>query len=183
MRFIAQRTAQLETTNKIIEDKVVDISREISERKETAMALQRAKEEAERANRAKSEFLSRMSHELRTPMNAILGFAQLLELDTLTKHQQEGVAHILKGGRHLLVLINEVLDIARIESGRLSLSPEAVRVSDVLQEALDLIRPLATEKNIEVNAREAALCHQHVLADRQRLKQVFLNLLSNAVKY
>ncbi len=183
MRFIAQRTAQLETTNRIVEDKVIHISREINERKQTEVALHKAKEEAERANSAKSEFLSRMSHELRTPMNAILGFAQLLELDNLTANQREGVTHILKGGRHLLALINEVLDIARIESGRLSLSPEPVRVSEVLQETLDLVKPLAAEKGVLLSGADLASCNYYVQADRQRLRQVFLNLLSNAVKY
>ncbi|HEY0455988.1 MAG TPA: ATP-binding protein [Verrucomicrobiae bacterium] len=183
MQFIAQRTAQLETTNRIVEDKVIHISTEINERKQAEAALQKAKEEAERANSAKSEFLSRMSHELRTPMNAILGFAQLLEMDNLTANQREGVTHILKGGRHLLALINEVLDIARIESGRLSLSPEPVRVSEVLQETLDLVKPLAAEKNVQLNGAELVDCKYYVQADRQRLRQVMLNLLSNAVKY
>lgn len=183
MRFIARRTAQLETTNKVVEDKVIHISREISERKEAEAAMQLAKEEAERANGAKSEFLSRMSHELRTPMNAILGFAQLLELDSLTAQQREGVAHILKGGRHLLLLINEVLDISRIESGRLSLSAEPVRLSEVVQETLDLVRPLASQKNVQLNGGESIGSERYIFADRQRLKQVFLNLLSNAIKY
>jgi signal transduction histidine kinase/ActR/RegA family two-component response regulator len=183
MRFIAQRTAQLESTNQIIEEKVIHISHEINERKKTEIALQTAKDEAERANSAKSEFLSRMSHELRTPMNAILGFAQLLELDNLAPAQKEGVTHILKGGRHLLALINEVLDIARIESGRLSLSAEPVRVKEVLREALDLVTPLAAQKNVEINSLEINSCERYVFADHQRLKQVILNLLSNAVKY
>ncbi|HUR46631.1 MAG TPA: ATP-binding protein, partial [Candidatus Saccharimonadales bacterium] len=183
MRFIAQRTAELEKTNKVVEDKVARISLEINERKQTEMALQKAKEEAERANSAKSEFLSRMSHELRTPMNAILGFAQLLELEDLKATQREGVTHILKGGRHLLSLINEVLDIARIESGRLSLSSEPVRVSDLLQETLDLVKPLAAEMEVELIFQETDAKARYVLADRQRLKQVLLNLLSNAVKY
>lgn len=183
MWFIAQRTAQLETTNQIVEDKIVHISREVNERKQAEIAMQEAKEEAERANCAKSEFLSRMSHELRTPMNAILGFAQLLELEDLNARQREGVAHILKGGRHLLALINEVLDIARIESGRLSLSKEPVRLQEVLQETLDLVKPLAAQKNVRLVCTESAGTAEYVMADRQRLKQVLLNLLSNAVKY
>jgi signal transduction histidine kinase/ActR/RegA family two-component response regulator len=183
MRFIAQRTAELEKTNEVVQDKVIHISREINERKQTELALQKAKEEAERANSAKSEFLSRMSHELRTPMNAILGFAQLLELEKLNPSQREGVTHILKGGRHLLALINEVLDIARIESGRLSLSPEAVLVSEVLQETLDLVKPLAAQTHVQLIAHQAEAGARYVLADRQRLKQVLLNLLSNALKY
>src|SRR5439155_1964843 len=102
-----------------------------------------SREEAERANRAKSEFLSRMSHELRTPLNAILGFGQLLEMDHLDAEQEESVGQILKGGRHLLGLINEVLDISRIETGRIALSMEPVNVEEAVTEAVDLIRPLA----------------------------------------
>jgi CheY-like chemotaxis protein len=123
-----------------------------------------------------------MSHELRTPLNAILGFAQLLEMDSLPAEQSESVAHILKGGQHLLELINEVLDISRIEAGRLTLSPEPVHVGRVLQEALDLITPLAAQRAIRVGG-DLGDTDYYVLADLQRLKQVLLNLLSNAVKY
>lgn len=158
-------------------------ARDITERKRGEEVLRDARGEADRANQAKSEFLSRMSHELRTPLNAILGFAQLLELDALTVNQRESVAHILKGGRHLLALINEVLDIARIEAGRLSLSLEPVAVREVAMEAFDLIKPLAVQRNVDVRCDAATMEHCFVLADRQRLKQVLLNLLSNGVKY
>lgn len=158
-------------------------ARDVTERKREETVLQDARGEADRANQAKSEFLSRMSHELRTPLNAILGFAQLLELDALTMNQRESVAHILKGGRHLLTLINEVLDIARIESGRLSLSLEPVAVRDVAMEGFDLIKPLAVQRKVQLLCDLTAMDHLFVLADRQRLKQVLLNLLSNGVKY
>ena len=157
------------------------VARDSTERARTEKALKEAKEEADRANRAKSEFLSRMSHELRTPMNAILGFAQLLEMEELTEDQQESVGHIIRGGRHLLELINEVLDISRIEAGRMSLSPEPVLLADVLCETIDLVRPLATDREVRVTSRDVS--DLYVLADRQRLKQILINLISNSIKY
>jgi CheY-like chemotaxis protein len=122
-----------------------------------------------------------MSHELRTPLNGIIGFAQLLELDDLTPGQRESVVHILKGGRHLLTLINEVLDIARIESATVSFSLEPVLANDVVRSAMDLVRPQAAARRVTLS--ESVPRERHVLADRQRLQQVLLNLLSNAVKY
>jgi signal transduction histidine kinase/ActR/RegA family two-component response regulator len=133
------------------------------------------------ASRAKSEFLSRMSHELRTPLNAILGFAQLFEMEH--SEQDESVGHILTAGRHLLDLVNEVLDIARIETGRLVISSEPVSVKEVIQEGLDLVAPLAAAREIRLEIEAAGLPDRCILVDRQRLKQVLLNLLSNAVKY
>jgi PAS domain S-box-containing protein len=155
---------------------------DISERREAETDLRVAQQAAETANRSKSEFLSRMSHELRTPLNAVLGFGQLLEMQAQTEEQSDAVDQILKGGRHLLDLINEVLDIARIEAGRLPLSPEAVLVLDVVQESIDLVRPLASERLIAPVIDDSGMS-AFVFADRQRVKQVLLNLLSNAVKY
>jgi PAS domain S-box-containing protein len=165
------------------DDGVVTNIRDVTERRRTEEALRRATAEAERANQAKSEFLSRMSHELRTPMNSILGFAQLLERAALPADQKRGVQHILTAGRHLLRLINEVLDIARIESGRQQLSLEPVRLGAVLQEAMALARPLAAQAGVALRAEEAPAEGTFVRADRQRLVQVLLNLLSNAIKY
>jgi len=160
---------------------LLGISEDITERQLAEQQLRRAKDEAERANRAKDEFLSRMSHELRTPLNAVLGFGQLLDMDDLTEGQRDSVQQILGGGRHLLGLIDEVLDITRIATGRLPLSPEAVSVTEALNEVADLIQPLAAERGIQVRVEDAN--GLHVLADRQRLKQVLLNLLANGVKY
>jgi CheY-like chemotaxis protein len=139
---------------------------------------------AEGANRAKSEFLARMSHELRTPLNSIMGFSQLMELEGLEPRQQRHVTLILKAARHLLQLINEVLDLARIEAGRLTVSPEPVALGEVINEALELIVPLASERYVTVRADTTGIAEDgHVNADRNRLLQVLLNLLSNAIKY
>ena len=159
------------------------VAHDVTERTRIEAALREAKEEADRANRAKSEFLSRMSHELRTPLNAILGFGQLLQRQNPTEQQRSRVEHIISAGRHLLNLINEVLDISRIEAGHLQLSVEPVAVALVLDEALNLMRPLAGDRSMELSVDAQLENDLHVLADGQRLKQVLLNLLTNAVKY
>jgi CheY-like chemotaxis protein len=124
-----------------------------------------------------------MSHELRTPLNAILGFAQVLAMEALDPDQHTMVGHILKGGKQLLDLINELLDISRIESGTLSLSMERLGVTEVIAEVLDLVGPLAAGHGITVDGSRAYGGSWYALADRQRLRQVLLNLVSNAVKY
>jgi PAS domain S-box-containing protein len=159
------------------------VAHDVTERTRIEAALRDAKEEADRANRAKSEFLSRMSHELRTPLNAILGFGQLLERQNPTEQQRSRVEHIISAGRHLLNLINEVLDISRIEAGHLQLSVEPVAIAVVLEEALNLMRPLAADRSMELSIDVQLEKDLHVLADGQRLKQVLLNLLTNGVKY
>lgn len=163
--------------------RVDGITTDVTSRKQSEMELDQARDEAVKANAAKSEFLSRMSHELRTPMNAILGFAQLLELDNLTKKQSESVQHILRAGRHLLELVDEVLDISRIESGTLAISLEPVELSRLVSESVALVRPLAIARTITFRREAAIPPEMHVLADRQRLRQVLLNLLSNSIKY
>ena len=162
--------------------RVVGIAEDITERRLAHELVHAAKEEAERANNAKSEFLSRVSHELRTPLNAILGFGQILEADC-TGDQKQCAEHILKAGSHLLDLVNEVLDLASIEAGRLTFSPESVSLRLLIRESLQLIGPLAEQRNIRLASHYPGGGDLHVFADHQRLKQVVLNLLSNAVKY
>jgi len=157
--------------------------------------LLEAKEEADSANRAKSQFLSSMSHELRTPLNAILGFSQLMQMQSdhpLSKMQMENLAEIINAGKHLLELINGVLDLAKIESGTINLSIESVMLGDVLSECVGLVYPLAQKRNIELTVSgegkiyaidEIKHINSMLRADRTRFKQVFLNLLSNAIKY
>jgi PAS domain S-box-containing protein len=159
------------------------VIRDVTERRRTERALEESRDEAERANRAKSEFLSRMSHELRTPLNAILGFGQLLQMDELEPSQQDDVEQIVKAGRHLLDLINELLEISRIEAGEMAMSIESVPVGPLLAESADLMSPLAAERGLPLKVACADAGDRHVQADNQRLKQVLLNLLSNAVKY
>jgi PAS domain S-box-containing protein len=157
--------------------------RDVSERSALVSQLLAARDVADAANQAKSEFLSRMSHELRTPLNAILGFAQLLELDELSTDQLESLALIRRAGTHLLDLINEVLDISRVESGNMPLSVEPVGLRQVIEESLELVTSQARARGITVAHRDLAGCDAVVRADAQRLKQVIVNLLSNAVKY
>jgi len=192
---------ELQRLNEELESKVADRTREllaqngqltaeIGHRKEAERALSAARDAAEwarkdadRANRAKSEFLSRMSHELRTPMNAIIGFAQVLETYDLDADMRDCLEHILRAGKHLLNLINEVLDIARIEAGELVLSPEPILLNNVLSQSLDLLRPALDKRRIAVEWQAECGGETWVQADANRLKQVFLNLLSNAIKY
>ena len=157
---------------------------DISDRKRAEDALISARDEAERANLAKSQFLSQMSHELRTPMNAIIGLGQLLVSDPLrplVPTQQAYVNEMLRGARHLLALINEVLDLGRIEAGQLRVDATTMRLAQVVDECANLVRPLAAEHGVTITLPPP--CGFHVRADRTRLKQVLLNLLGNAVKY
>ena len=167
------------------EELLRDIARQIGQaliRRDDRRALLLAKDEAEAANRAKSDFLSSMSHELRTPLNAILGFAQVLEIDELTEDQLDSVQTIRRSGQHLLQLINEVLDLARIEAGKLDLSIESVDLADILNGCVSLIGPLAEGRDVTLTVERGPGAGA-VRADSTRLKQVLVNLMSNAVKY
>lgn len=159
---------------------------DITELKRTQEDLQKAMLEVERSSKAKTEFLSSMSHELRTPMNAVLGFAQLLQMNPqvpLHPKQTDAVRQILKAGNHLLELINEILDLSRIEAGRVSLSIEDVDPHEAVEECLAYIAPLAQKRSIRIDADVPQEHGFSIHADRTRFKQVLLNLLSNAVKY
>jgi PAS domain S-box-containing protein len=160
----------------------IGITRDITQRKLTEQALIESRDESDRANRAKSEFLSSMSHELRTPMNAILGFSQLLQFDdSLSDNSKDNVQEIHDAGEHLLELINEVLDLSRIESGQINLQLEAVDVRPIIENCISLVAALADKRKIQISHN--GIENIAVRADRTRLKQVLLNLISNAIKY
>ena len=153
------------------------------DRHEAEESIRRARADAENANRAKSEFLSRMSHELRTPLNAILGFTQLLEMEDHTAKQGESIIHISRAGRNLLDLINEVLDIARLDSGRMEFHLEPVDVLELLRETASASSMAAAKRRVTISVAETPGDTPFVTSDRERLRQVLLNFLSNAVKF
>ncbi|MEI6061623.1 MAG: PAS domain S-box protein [Bacteroidota bacterium] len=159
------------------------VSLDITERKLAEKEIIRAKSEAENANRAKSEFLSRMSHELRTPMNSILGFAQLMEMGELNQKEKKRITHIINNGKHLLELINEVLDISGIEAGRQMLSPGPVQLGGIINEITDSVQVAANKRKVTVELIDSPANNLFALADRLRLKQILINLLNNAIKY
>jgi PAS domain S-box-containing protein len=166
----------------------IAVIEDVTERQQTQAALLAA-QAAERANAAKTEFLSRMSHELRTPLNAVLGFAQLLQMDSgepLSSMQQAKLKHIENAGAHLLAMINDVLDLSRIESGGMPLTAETVRLKTAVQEAFALVATAAREAQVTLRVEPPAVDvsgADHVQADHLRLRQVLVNLLSNAIKY
>jgi PAS domain S-box-containing protein len=179
----ARREAEAE-----IQQLTATLEQRVLERTQQLATLNRELElrnrEVERANRLKSQFLASMSHELRTPLNAVIGFSELLNEETagpLNEKQRRYIEHVLNGAKHLLQLINDILDLAKVESGQLLLRPEAFTLAEALPEVLSTIKPLAMNKRIQVENRVGA--EIHLRADRIRVKQILYNLLSNAVKF
>jgi signal transduction histidine kinase len=181
---MTQRTAAeqaLRAAHADLEIRVANRTAELRNAEEEARA---AREKAEAANGAKTDFLSRVSHELRTPLNAILGFGQLMEMEgRLSAGQTSNLQHMMRGGRHLLDLVDELLDLTAVESGRLPLSLEPVPLQQAVGDALNMISPLTQRGSVRVVVHPFPFTDAHVTADRQRLMQVLLNLFSNAVKF
>ncbi len=164
--------------------RMLGVVQDITELKQAQADLLAAKDEAERANRAKSDFLSRMSHELRTPLNAIMGFAQLFNYDfSVSEQHRQAAKEIYHAGKHLRTLVDDILDLAKIEAGYFQVSLEAVAIPWLVEECCGLVMSLAEKQGVAIEVRLESCEDVLVLADQTRLKQVILNLLSNAIKY
>jgi signal transduction histidine kinase len=182
---IAQRQAELEATNEDVIDVNSRLRAEIAERLQTQQKLERAKDAAEAASRAKSEFLANMSHELRTPLNAVIGFSDVLSeqvFGPLNENQSQYVTDILESGQHLLSLVNDILDLAKIESGSMELQHGSVRVADLVERTIQMFRERAVRGGIRLVGKVDADVDT-IDADERRLKQLLYNLLSNALKF
>ena len=193
VRFLTAKGRELWTRAighpKLENGKVVKIQgtlQDITKQKMMVLELEEARKDAEIANRAKSEFLTSMSHELRTPLNAVLGFAQMLQFDpkaSLSPTQNEYVQSIIEGGTHLLQLVSEILDLARIEADKVDLSLKDVEANSVIVDCVSLISPLGKQRNITIIDQFSAGPPTLLYTDQTRLKQILINLLSNAIKF
>jgi PAS domain S-box-containing protein len=185
LRTVSGRYLRL-TERKTADQGTLTMIADVSDDVHRAEELRQAREQSDAASAAKSEFLSSMSHELRTPLNAILGFAQLLERDRkqpLSERQLERIGHVMRGGEHLLRLIDDVLDLSRIEAGRTSVSAEPVELGDVLAEVVHILEPMAARAQIRIADPSIAPGASRVIADRTRFAQILMNFGSNAIKY
>ncbi len=178
--WLKERRSEQEAVTAELRERAEKMEAEVYRR---SIELQEANTDLRHANEAKNEFLSRMSHELRTPLTAIMGFSELLTLSDLGDEKQRWVAQVFKASQHLRSLIDEVLDLSRIELGQLSISPEAVPLAPLVDEALELMAPVARSHSVVIHPPEPVARSGYVLADEQRLKQVLINLISNAIKY
>ena len=179
---LSQARADTLATHQQLEQRVKELTALLAEREQAAVQLRQAKEAAETANRAKSEFLAVMSHEIRTPMNGVLGFAKLLQESQLNATQRDYVATIAKSGESLLVIINDILDFSRIESGKLKLNLQPMELRPCLQEALAVCQP-GPDKNVKLHSFIAPEVPRYILGDAARLRQVLVNLVGNGVKF
>jgi signal transduction histidine kinase/CheY-like chemotaxis protein len=177
---LEERESRQEAITHELEERTATMEAEILRR---SQELQETNKQLRAANSAKNDFLSRMSHELRSPLGAIMGFGQLLAFADIEEEQRQKVSMILKASNHLLGIVDEVLDISRVEEGSLSISAEAVAVQPLIDDALELMRPLAEGMEVVIHPPELAGGNGYVFADNQRLKQVVINLIANAIKY
>lgn len=172
------------TERKLAEQVLIASNQELEERvQQRTTEYHQAKNEADKANQAKSQFIYSMSHELRSPLNAILGFSQLLELDEEDEKKRKNIKEILTAGYHLLELINQLLDLSKIESGTVDLSIKEHSLNIILNDALAMISPFADKHSIQIDNKVIALPDRSINVDEMRFKQILLNILSNAIKY